>query len=191
VLNQYPLPNLTQQLTQQPAVKLNYQATQKLRFSAKYDGQIARSVTTPGYNAYVPYPWIANEGATVTYVISPTAFIGGTYGRIENQLAGGNESGIPTDPSSNRLTALPTFPELYSNAGVMNPGYYGYQIIQATKPLNRRRGANGILVPEHQSDAGPVDQPDVRPGAAHVSRPGSNSTTATRRRTRALAALRT
>ena len=56
------------------------------------------------------------------------------FGRIENQLAGGNESGIPTDASSNRLTALPTFPELYPDAGVMNPGYYGYQAMQATKP---------------------------------------------------------
>jgi hypothetical protein len=155
VLNQYPLPNITQgpgqnynwqinaptyqQLTQQPAVKLDYQATEKLRLSAKYSGQIARSITTPGYipgfnDAYVPYPWIANEAATVTYVISPTTFIEGTYGRIENQLAGGNESGIPTDPSSNRLTALPTFPELYPQAGVVNPGYYGYQVLQATKP---------------------------------------------------------
>ena len=67
-------------------------------------------------------------------MISPTTFIEGTYGRIENQLAGGNESGIPTDASSNRLTGLPTFPELYPNAGVMNPGYYGYQVMQATKP---------------------------------------------------------
>jgi hypothetical protein len=155
VLNQYPLPNLTQgpgqnynwqinaptyqQLTQQPAVKLDYQATEKLRLSAKYSGQIARSVTTPGYipgfnDAYVPYPWIAQESATITYVISPRTFIEGTYGRIENQLAGGNESGIPTDASSNRLTALPTFPELYPNAGVMNTGYYGYQVMQAAKP---------------------------------------------------------
>jgi hypothetical protein len=151
VLNQYPLPNVTQgpvmnynsqinaptynQLTQQPAVKLDCQATQKLRLSGKYSGQIQRDVTTPGYNsgfnyAYVTYPRIYNLGGTVTYVISPT-FIEGTYGRIENQLAGGNESGIPTDPSSNRLTALPTFPELYPDTGEMNTGYYGYQVMQA------------------------------------------------------------
>jgi hypothetical protein len=143
VLNQYPLPNLTQrpgqnynwqinapayqQLTQQPAGKLDYQATQKLRFSVKYSGQIARDVTTPRYipgfnDACVPYPWIANWAGTVTYVMGPTTFLEGTYGRIENQLAGGNESGIPTGPSSNRLTALPTFPELYPDAGEMNTG---------------------------------------------------------------------
>ena len=155
VLNQYPLPNVTQgpgknynwqinaptynQLLQQPAVKLDYQATEKLRFSGKYSGQIQRAVVTPGYmpgfnDAYVPYPWIANIGGTVTYVISPRTFIEGTYGRIENQLAGGNDNGIITDKSSNRTTSLPTFPELYPNAGTMNPASYGYQIMQAVKP---------------------------------------------------------
>jgi hypothetical protein len=163
VLNQYPLPNLTQgpgqnynwqinapayqQLTRQPAGKLDYRATQKLRFSVKYSGQIARDVTTPGYilgfnDAYVPYPYITNLGGTVTYVISPTTFLDGTYGRIENQLAGGNESGIPTDASSNRLTALPTFPELYPDAGEMNTGYYGYQVMQATKAPCNFAGVN-------------------------------------------------
>jgi hypothetical protein len=48
--------------------------------------------------------------------------IEGAYRGIENELAGGNESGISTDPPSNRLTALPTFPELYPDAGEMNTG---------------------------------------------------------------------
>jgi len=154
VLSQYPLPNFTQgpgqnynwqinaptysYLLQQPAGKIDYQATQKLRFSAKYSGQTQNVVVTPGYipgfnDAEVPYPSIYNLGGNVTYVISPRTFISGTYGTIKNQLAGGNEGGIPVDASSNRLTALPTFPELYPNAGQMNTGYYGYQVLQSFK----------------------------------------------------------
>ena len=155
VLNRYPLPNVTQlpgmnynwqlaaptynQLLQQPAVKLDYQATGKLRLSGKYSGQIQRNVVTPGLipgfsDSYVPYPVISNYGVTVDYTISPTTFLEGTYGRIENQLAGGNENGILTDPESNRLKSLKDFPMLYPNAGIMNSGYYGYQVMQAEKP---------------------------------------------------------
>lgn len=155
VLNQYPMPNLTQgpgqnynwqitaptytYLLQQPAGKIDYQATQKLRFSAKYSGQLQNKVVTPGYipgfsDAEVPYPYIYNLGGTVTYVISPTTFVEGTYGMIENQLAGGNEGGIPTDAAANRAAALPTFPELYPNAGVVNSQYYGYSVLQSFKP---------------------------------------------------------
>jgi hypothetical protein len=77
VLNRYPLPTLTQapgtnynyeatpgsynQLTQQPAVRIDYQVTEKLRFSVKASGQRQRSVSQPGLlpafsDAYVPYP---------------------------------------------------------------------------------------------------------------------------------------
>src|SRR5579883_1785393 len=155
VLNQYPLPTLTQTtgmnynwqinaptynyLLQQPAVKIDYQATQKLRVSGNYSAQLQSVVTTPGLipgfsDSYVPYPNINKYGVTVDYVISPTTFIEGTWGRIENQLAGGNENGILTDPASNRLKNLADFPLLYPDAGVMNKGYYGYQVLQAQKP---------------------------------------------------------
>ncbi len=151
-LSRYPLPNVTQgpgmnynwqinaptynYLLQQPAIKVDYQATSKLRLSGKFSGQIQSVVTTPGLipgfsDAYVPYPEIYNPGFTFTYVISPTTFIEGTYGLIENQLAGGNEGGILTDPQSNRNLSLKDFPDLYPNAGVMNKGYYGYQVLEA------------------------------------------------------------
>src|SRR5262249_47796778 len=85
VLNQYPLPNVTQvpgnnynyqlnpasynQLTQQPAIRGDYQFTPNIRASGKYSGQIARPVnqvgSLPGFNdAYVPYPVITNYGVT-------------------------------------------------------------------------------------------------------------------------------
>jgi len=155
VLSRYPMPNVTQgpgmnynwqlaaptydQLLQQPAVKIDYQATGKLRLSGKYSGQRQRNVTTPGLipgfsDAYVPYPYITNYGITVDYMISPRTFIEGTYGQIENQLAGGNENGILTDKESNRLTSLKDFPMLYPDAGVMDSRYYGYQVMQAEKP---------------------------------------------------------
>jgi hypothetical protein len=57
-----------------------------------------------------------------------------TYGRIQNQLAGGNENGITNNPESNRLKSLKDFPMLYPDAGVLDPGYYGYGVMQKEKP---------------------------------------------------------
>ena len=155
VLNRYPMPNVTQttgmnynyetaaptyaQLTQQPAVRLDYQATSKLRFSGKYSGQRLRPVAQPGIiagfsDAYVPYPFITNYGITVTYMISPKTFIEGTYGSIQNDLAGGNENGILINEESNRLKSLANFPMLYKDAGVMDERYYGFGVMQKQKP---------------------------------------------------------
>jgi hypothetical protein len=155
VLNRYPLPTLTQapgtnynyeatpgsynQLTQQPAVRIDFQVTEKLRFTAKASGQRQRPVVQPGLlpgfsDAYVPYPYITNYGATINYTISPTTFFEFTYGTIQNQLAGGNNNGIPLNDESNRLKSLKDFPMLYPNAGVMDPGYYGYGVMQKEKP---------------------------------------------------------
>jgi hypothetical protein len=156
ILNRYPMPNVTQapgtnynyqidapstnQLTQQPAVKVDYQLSPKLRFSGKYSGQIQRPLTQPGLipgfsDAYVPYPIITNLGGTVNWVINSTTFLEGNYGMIKNELAGGNEGGILVNDSSNRLSSLPGFPELYPNAGVIPTNSYAYQVMQAQKPV--------------------------------------------------------
>jgi hypothetical protein len=155
VLNRYPTPNVTQsgtmnynwqidapsynQLTQQPAVRLDYQLTERLRLNGKYSGQRQRPVEQPGLipgfnNAYVPHPYITNLGVTVNYAITPTMFFEATYGQIQNELAGGNENGILLNDESNRLKSLKDFPMLYPNAGVMNSEYYGYKLMQETKP---------------------------------------------------------
>ena len=155
VLNRYPLPTLTQapgtnynyegtpssynQLTQQPAVRIDYQVTEKLRFTVKASGQRQRSVVQPGLlpgfsDAYVPYPNITNYGATIDYAVTPTTFVEFTYGMIQNQLAGGNNNGIPKNDEANRLKSLKDFPMLYPDAGVMDPGYYGYGVMQKEKP---------------------------------------------------------
>jgi len=161
VLNQYPLPNVTQgpganynyqlqpasysQLTQQPAVRLDYQFTPNIRVSGKYSGQIQRPVDQiggtvtngiPGFNdSYVPYPTITNYGATFDWSITPSTFLEVTYGSIKNQLAGGNNGGLNTDPAANRLNTLGSFPLLYPNAGQLSSNYYDYQVLQATKPV--------------------------------------------------------
>ncbi len=155
VLNRYPLPNLEQapgtnynyqvdpgaynQLTQQPAVKIDYQISEKVRLSGKYSGQRQRPVKRPGLLAgitdvYTPKPYITNYAFTANYVFSPTTFLEGTYGRIQNELADGNEGGVLFNEESNRLKSLKDFPMLYPDAGVMDPGYYGYKVMEAEKP---------------------------------------------------------
>ncbi len=161
VLSQYPLPTQAQapgtnynyqlnpvpynQLTQQPVARLDYQFTPNIRVSGKYSGQLQRPALQiggtgtngiPGFSdSYVPYPTITNLGATFDWTISPTTFLEVTYGSIKNQLAGGNNGGLDTSPAANRLNTLGGFPELYPNAGVVNPAYYDYQVLQATKPV--------------------------------------------------------
>ncbi len=155
VLNRYPLPNVTQttgmnynwegpdptydQLTQQPAIRLDYQLSSKLRVTGKYSGQRQRAVVQPGFiggfsDAYVPYPVITNYAITVNYVLNSTTFLEGTWGMIQNQLAGGNENGILVNEESNRLKSLGAFPMLYKDAGVLDDRYYGYQVMEAEMP---------------------------------------------------------
>ena len=162
ILNRYPLPNVTQtkgtnynyeipssaipttdDLIQQPAIRLDYQMSSKLRVTGKYSGQRARARSTPGLiqgftDVLNPYPYITNYAATVNYTLNPTTFIEGTYGFIRNELAGGNENGVLVNESANRLSAaggLANFPLLYPDAGVVDPRYYAYQVMQDLKPV--------------------------------------------------------
>jgi hypothetical protein len=128
------------QLTQQPAVRLDYQFTPNVRISGKYSAQLQRSVkqigTIPGFNdSYVPYPNIINYGTTFDWSITPTTFLEVTYGSIKNQLAGGGNGGLDTGEESNRLKSLGDFPMLYPDAGVVSPQYYDYKVLQKEKPV--------------------------------------------------------
>ena len=161
VLNQYPLPNVAQlpgqnynyqvaapttdNLTQQPTVRVDYQLSSKLRFNGKYSGQRARRLVTPGAipgftDVLNPYPYITNYGVTGDYIINPSTFLEGTYGFIRNQLAGGGSiggilnGGILVNSSANRLTSLPGFPLLYPGAGTVDPRYYAYQVLNDLNP---------------------------------------------------------
>ena len=162
ILNRYPKPNVTQtagtnynyevpssalptteDLIQQPALRLDYQMSSKLRVTGKYSGDRRRKLVTPGIitgfsDALNPYPYITNYAATVNYTMNPTTFIEGTYGFIRNELAGGNENGILVNETANRLSAaggLANFPLLYPNAGVVDQRYYAYEVMNDLNPV--------------------------------------------------------
>jgi hypothetical protein len=165
LLNRYPMPNVAQlpgqnynyevaapttdNLTQQPTIRMDYQMSSKLRFTGKYSGQRARKLVTPGSiqgfnDMQNPYPFITNYGVTADYIINPSTFLEGTYGFIRNQLAGGGSiggvgaglpGGIFINDSNNRLTSLPGFPLLYPNAGVVDPRYYAYGVLNDLNPV--------------------------------------------------------
>ena len=155
LLNRYPNPDRTQavntnynlqidppkvkQTVQQPALRLDYQMSSKLRVTGKYAGQRQAPLTTPGLipgftDVLTPYPFITNYAITVNYTMNPTTFLEGTYGFIRNELTGGNENGILINDSANRLTGLPGFPLLYANAGVVPKESYAYEVMQDVKP---------------------------------------------------------
>jgi hypothetical protein len=155
LLARYPLPNITQapgtnynyqiqppavkQLTQQPALRMDYQLSQKLRVTGRYSGERQRRLTTPGQIAgftdvFNPNPFITSYAVTANYALSPTTFLEGTWGFIRNELVGGNEGGVLINDSSNRLTAMPNFPIIYPNAGVVDSRYYANQVLNQVSP---------------------------------------------------------
>ncbi len=155
VLARYPQPNVQQtagtnynyevdppgieQLTQQPAIRLDYQLSSKLRITGKYSGERARRLTTPGLiqgftDVFNPNPFITNYAVTVNYALTPTTFLEGTYGFIRNELVGGNEGGVLINESANRLTSLPGFPLIYPNAGQVDSRYYANEVLNDVNP---------------------------------------------------------
>jgi hypothetical protein len=153
ILKMYPLPNnqsttigtnhqfilpTFDTLLYQPAVKFDYQITQGLRASFKYQGNNMSKretlVSLPGWNdAIVPIPNKGTEAVTVNWSINATTFLEGTYGRAGNQLAGCG--GIPVnDVSDSRTTGLATLPLIFPNANKINPDYYAFEILQYQKP---------------------------------------------------------
>jgi hypothetical protein len=209
LLSRYPLPNVTQgpgqnynyevaaptteNLTQQPAVRLDYQLSSKLRFTGKYSGQRARRLITPGAiqgftDVQNPYPFITNYGVTVNYTMNSSTFIEGTYGFIRNQLAGGASigstltGGILVNPTAN-LSTLPGFPLLYPNAGVVDERYYAFTVLNQLKPtwfdgsrinLPPAFGWGTRIVPTQTATGGVGDLPgppnQVFPGFLNINR---------------------
>ncbi len=155
-LNRYPQPNVQQAVNtnfnyellnppkvkrtvQQPALRLDYQMSSKLRVTGKYSGQREAPFVQPGLipgftDVLSPYPFITNYAVTANYTITPTTFLEGTYGFIRNELAGGNEGGVLVNEAANRLTSMPGFPLLYPNAGNVPQDSYAYEVMQDVKP---------------------------------------------------------
>ena len=119
-------------LTQQPTIRLDYQASQRLRLTGKYTGQLATVKPTPGSipgfnDTLQKYPFIYQPSATVDWNVTPTMFVEGTYGFIQNQL------GSPIiSPAANRCNVgLCDFPLLFPEAGVVDPDLYNPQVLAA------------------------------------------------------------
>ena len=132
-------PPAVENLTTQPAVRIDYQLSSKLRITGKYSGQRARALVTPGLiqgfsDVLSPYPYITNYAFTANYALNPTTFIEGTYGFIRNELTGGNENGVLVNDSSNMLTSMPGFPTLYADAGVIPTNSYGHEVLEDVAP---------------------------------------------------------
>jgi len=136
ILNQYPLPNSTVSgvaynyvitrpketaLSTQPALRVDYQPTQKLRATFKYSGWLQRRDLIPGLlpgfnDTQMQRPVISTLAASANYSLSNTLFLEGTYGRSRNELAGCAlaQSGtgptfcraaVPMNDNSNRFNA--------------------------------------------------------------------------------------
>jgi carboxypeptidase family protein len=167
ILKMWPLPNTASapgqgfnyQLTRpeesilswQPAVRVDYQATRKLRASFKYSGWQQRNQTIngtlPGFNdTKMQRPVVSSWVTTANYNMSPTTFLEATYGRSQDELAGCANaqvstgplfctSAIPMGPGADRRSiGLADLPMLFPEANVINPDYYAYQAFKMVNP---------------------------------------------------------
>jgi hypothetical protein len=167
VLNLWPQPNLASApgqaynleitrpeesiLSWQPALRLDYQPTDKLRATFKYSGWQQRNQTIngtlPGFNdTRMQRPVVSSWVTTASYTFTPTMFFEATYGRSQDELAGCAlaqtstgphfcTSAIPMGPGSDRRSAgLGDLPLLFPEANVINRDYYAFQAFEMVKP---------------------------------------------------------
>jgi hypothetical protein len=167
ILKLWPLPNLAAApgqaynlevarpeesiLSWQPALRLDYQPTQKLRATFKYSGWQQRNQTIngtlPGFNdTRMQRPVVSSWVVTGSYAFDATTFFEATYGRSQDELAGCAlaqtstgphfcTSAIPVgDGSDVRAGGLAGLPVLFPDANVINRDYYAYQAFEMVKP---------------------------------------------------------
>jgi hypothetical protein len=164
ILKTFPMPNMASApgipynyeirrpsesiLGYQPAIRLDYQATPKLRATAKYTAWTQRKQTIngniPGFNdSRMQNPVVSTISATVNYNLNNTTFLEGTWGRSANEQAGCALTGVPQfctgalpmSPISNRIDAgLGGLPYLFPDATILNPNYYAYGVMNSVKP---------------------------------------------------------
>ena len=173
ILNQYPLPNcpancptwvptsnFNYQVTRpsesvlayQPGLRVDYQASNKLRVGVKYSGWAQRKQvingTLPGFNdTQMQNPVVSNLVFTANYSLNSSTFLEGTYGRSRNELAGCPiaqsttgpsfcTAAIPMNVNSNRVNiGLGGLPLLYPNANKLSPSYYVTQALNGMTPV--------------------------------------------------------
>ena len=158
ILNSYPLPN-TQGLnynlqtvaptvssnTFQHVIRVDYQASSKLRVSAKYAGQNATVQTNPGslpgYNDTVfQFPAILVPSATVDYTLNASTVLEATWGLTQGNQLGSVPNSLYTDPANTKLT---NFPRIYPDAGIVPVGSFQEKVL---KTMNAPFYQNGRVV---------------------------------------------
>ena len=166
ILKAYPMPNINgtglqynyeitrpeeSQISNQPSVRLDYSATQKLRLTARYSGWSQKDQailgTIPGWNDTRQYnPFVRTLSTTVNYTLTNSMFLEATYGFSQNSLTGCALAQANTGPTFCRA-AFPTneiaslsgagltgLPSLFPNAGVIDPSYFAYEALNGVKP---------------------------------------------------------
>jgi hypothetical protein len=117
-------------LTSQPAFRIDYQVSSKLRASGKGQFQIGNSKVVPGSipgfnDTRNPVPYIYAWATTATYAFGPTTFFEGTYGFSQNQLGA---PGVTPYYNKNNI-GLAGIPTLYPDSGKFDPSYYEVEIL--------------------------------------------------------------
>ena len=164
ILKLYPAPNVAagqynyelvrpaeQLRANQPAVRLDYQPSLKLRGTFKYSGWSQQDViipgTIPGWNDTKQYnPFVRTVAATVNYSLSNRTFLEGTWGRAQNSLTGCALAQANTGPSFCRSAfpmndtaslsgaGLSQLPFIFPDASVINPDYFAFEALNGVSP---------------------------------------------------------
>ena len=166
ILKIYPMPNVSvpgasynyelvrpaeKLRSNQPAIRLDYQPSQKLRGTFKYSGWSQQDVTIPGtipgWNDTKQYnPFVRTIATTVNYSITNSMFLEGTWGRAQNSLTGCALAQANTGPSFCRAafpmndlaslsgSGLTNLPFIFPDAGVVNPSYFAFQALNGVNP---------------------------------------------------------
>jgi hypothetical protein len=138
-------------LSWQPAVRFDYQPTQKVRATFKYSGWQQRNQvingSLPGFNdTQMQRPIVSSWVTTVNYTFSPTTFFEATYGRSQDELAGcplAQQStgplfctaAVPVGPTSDRRSVgLGDLPLLFPDANLINQDYYAFDAFEMVNP---------------------------------------------------------
>ena len=161
ILKMYPMPTMDtpglaynyevpapeiKTLNNQPALRFDYQPWTPLRVIFRYAAETQRKETfpgsIPGFNdVQTQNPVIATYAASVNYTINPTTFLEGTYGRIQNELAGCTTlngvcaNAVPMGQPSNKANVgLANLPLIFPDGLGMDSRYYEYETLEAMQP---------------------------------------------------------
>jgi hypothetical protein len=164
ILKLYPMPNVAagqynyelvrpaeNLRANQPAIRLDYQPSLKLRGTFKYSGWSQQDViipgTIPGWNDTRQYnPFVRTVAATVNYSLSNRTFLEGTWGRAQNSLTGCALAQANTGPSFCRSAfpmndiaslsgaGLSQLPFIFPDASVINPDYFAFEALNGVNP---------------------------------------------------------